>query len=451
MKKIMGLLLAVFLASSLVPMQANGAQFKDVGDDWFKDVVYLADSRNMMGGYGDGSYFGPYDLTTREQQAKVLHNSVGNPNPGSVMNAYKYADLDSVSSWARDAVIWAINNGILTGFDQNDGTSLLLPQDNVTREQIATMLFRQNGSPKSAPLAGFSDVSAVSTWAYSALCWAAEEKVITGNNGSILPQDNATRAELAAMMCRTPNYCEYSSDGSTLTFKNVEYSVAHVDGGDLSGYRMSNTAVDIGYGYREYWGLTNEHGQLVYVLAKDIDLQDENTEPVNSSGRYYDDEAKVPGTEDPNLDEGHVIADSLGGTSNAYNITPQDSSLNRWGDQADLEGVIRGANGCSDFVAIIYYDNTQTQIPSHYHYEYFTTAERSVVDFNNVVPGLDEPEPEGPKPEGPEEDISRIDTNRNGVVTIAEAKAAGIPLPIYSSHWLYKYMIDRDGDGVVGE
>jgi len=48
-----------------------------------------------------------------------------------------------------------------------------------------------------------------------------------------------------------------------------------------------------------------------------------------------------------------------------------------------------------------------------------------------------------------EGDISNIDTNGNGRVTIAEAKAAGFSMPIYSSHWLYKYMID--GDGMVGE
>ena len=57
-------------------------------------------------------------------------------------------------------------------------------------------------------------------------------------------------------------------------------------------------------------------------------------EPVNASGRYCNDEAKVPGVEEPDLDEGHVIADSLGGVSNAYNITPQNSTLNRHGDQA---------------------------------------------------------------------------------------------------------------------
>ena len=112
------------------------------------------------------------------------------------------------------------------------------------------------------------------------------------------------------------------------------YRLIEVDGGNLSGHREANVVVDIGFGDREYWAFTNEYGQLVKVIAKEIILQDDSKEPVNSKGRYYDDEAKVPGVESKNLDEGHVIADSLGGVSNAYNITPQNSTLNRHGDQA---------------------------------------------------------------------------------------------------------------------
>jgi hypothetical protein len=73
-----------------------------------------------------------------------------------------------------------------------------------------------------------------------------------------------------------------------------------------------NARVDVGYGDREYWAFTNEYGQLIRVEAKNITLQNSNTEHVLSSGRYYSDEAKVPGTESQELDEGHVIADSLG-------------------------------------------------------------------------------------------------------------------------------------------
>lgn len=107
-----------------------------------------------------------------------------------------------------------------------------------------------------------------------------------------------------------------------------------------------------------------------------------------SSGRYYPDEAKVPGVESELLDEGHVIADSLGGVSNAYNITPQNSTLNRHGDQAYMEDNIRKVGGAANFEAIITYPNTDTQIPSSYQYTYtlYTTTWEVNDSFPNKSP-----------------------------------------------------------------
>src|SRR5690606_25553189 len=249
------------------------------------------------------------------------------------------------------------------------------------------------------------------------------------------------------------------------------YTEIQVDGGDLSGHREANVVVDIGFGDREYWAFTNEHGQLVKVVAAEIILQDDSSEPVNGNGRFYDDEAKVPGVESDILDEGHVIADSLGGVSNAYNITPQNSTLNRHGDQAYMEKVIRDAGGATNFEAIITYPNTKTQIPSSYQYTYTVKGNKVVDKFDNVNPdkvnesqGLTKTEPTKPKPKpskptntnkndstssNTKEDVSSVDTNGNGKVTIKEAKDAGFKMPITSDHWLYKYMDDRDNDGMV--
>lgn len=246
------------------------------------------------------------------------------------------------------------------------------------------------------------------------------------------------------------------------------YKRIEVDGGDLSGTREANVVVDIGFGDREYWAFTNEHGQLVRVIASEIVLQDDNKEPVTSEGRYYPDEAKVPGVESPTLDEGHVIADSLGGVSNAYNITPQESTLNRHGDQAYMEDVIRKAGGAVDFEAIITYPDTKTQIPSSYQYTYTVNGNKVVDKYDNVNPdevnaslGLTgeeasdsaEAETESAPAAGSDAggDVSSVDTNGNGQVTIKEAKAAGFSMPIMSDHWLYPYMQDNDNDGMVGE
>ena len=238
------------------------------------------------------------------------------------------------------------------------------------------------------------------------------------------------------------------SSRDTIEFNGITYRIVEVDGGDMSGDRLPNVAVDIGYGDREYWAFTNEYGQLVNVTADKISLQDDETEPVTSDGRYYKDEAKVPGTERKDMDQGHVIADSLGGVSNAYNITPQDSILNRHGNQAYMEKVIRDAGGCEDFVATITYPDSTTQIPSHYKYEYVIDGNIIVDEFDNVNP--DEVNNTS-EPGKSDEKLANVDKNGDGKVTIAEAKAAGYSMPISSDHWLYKYMNDGDGDGLVGE
>lgn len=245
------------------------------------------------------------------------------------------------------------------------------------------------------------------------------------------------------------------------------YKLIEVDGGDLSGHREPNVVVDIGFGDRHYYAFTNEAGQLVRVIADEIVLQDDRTEPVTSAGRYYADEAKVPGVERADLDEGHIIADSLGGVSNAYNITPQNSTLNRHGDQAYMEDAIRKAGGATNFEAIITYPNKETQIPSHYKYTYTLKGNKIVDEFANGNPdeinkslGLTESKStkstnstssNKSNASSGTEDISSVDTDGNGQVTIKEAKAAGYSMPITREHWLYKYMQDRDNDGLVGE
>jgi hypothetical protein len=153
------------------------------------------------------------------------------------------------------------------------------------------------------------------------------------------------------------------------------------------------------------------------------------------------------------------------GVSNAYNITPQDSTLNRHGDQAYMEKSIRDAGGATDFEAIITYPNTETQIPSSYQYTYTLRGNVIVDTFDNVNPdevneslGLTDSEPSISKSSNinstnsnTDGDISSIDTDGSGLVTIKEAKAAGFNMPITSDHWLYSHMRDNDGDGRVGE
>lgn len=269
----------------------------------------------------------------------------------------------------------------------------------------------------------------------------------------------------------TASQTQSSEDPDTENYKLIE-----VDGGDTSGHREPNVVVNIGNGDREYWAYTNEHGQLVRVVAKEIIIQDDSTEDVNADGRYYSRMADVPGVgADTGYDRGHVIADSLGGVANAYNITPQEATLNRHGDQAYMERNILEAGGATDFEAIITYPNTETQIPSKYKYTYTINGHTIVDEFENKSPdkvnenlGLTKPKGEPKKNNNKQSDASSedlnaqnpgnvkigdvdaVDTNGNGRITIQEAKDAGFKMPIYKGHWLYEYMDDRDGDGKVG-
>ena len=270
------------------------------------------------------------------------------------------------------------------------------------------------------------------------------------------------------------------SSGDLGSPDTTNHTLIKVDGGDTSGHRQSNVVVNIGHGNRDYWAYTNAHGQLVRVTAKEIILQNDETEDVNSSGRYYSKMADVPGVGAKyGYDRGHVIADSLGGVANAYNITPQEATLNRHGDQAYMERNIRDAGGATDFEAIITYPDTNTQIPSHYEMRYTIKGNRVVDKFENTNPdkvnqdlGITKPASKPSAPSKPEStpassgssdlnkanpgnvevgDLSAVDTNGNGTVTIQEAKDAGFSMPIYQGHWLYEHMRDNNNNGMVGE
>lgn len=270
------------------------------------------------------------------------------------------------------------------------------------------------------------------------------------------------------------------SSGDLGSPDTTNHTLIKVDGGDTSGHRQANVVVNIGHGNRDYWAYTNAHGQLVRVTAKEIILQNDETEDVNSSGRYYSKMADVPGVGAKyGYDRGHVIADSLGGVSNAYNITPQEATLNRHGDQAYMERNIRDAGGATDFEAIITYPDTNTQIPSHYEMRYTIKGNRVVDKFENTNPdkvnqdlGITKPASKPSAPSKPEStpassgtsdlnkanpgnvevgNVSAVDTNGNGTVTIQEAKDAGFSMPIYQGHWLYEHMRDNNNNGMVGE
>ena len=108
-----------------------------------------------------------------------------------------------LNSYYEDAVTWAADNGIVNG----TGATTFSPNANVTREQMAAILYRyaqykQYGTTASAGLNGFSDAAKVSTYAKAPLSWVVAEKLVNGSEGRLLPTGNATRAQVAAILHR---------------------------------------------------------------------------------------------------------------------------------------------------------------------------------------------------------------------------------------------------------
>ncbi len=135
---------------------------------------------------------------TRGMLAAVLWRMAGEPEPPENRDD-PFVDVDAEQYYAS-AVYWARENGILYGVGQNR----FAPEEPVTREQLATVLYRYAGSPETAgELEGFADAGKVSSYARNAVEWAVERKILAGKgNGVLDPRGSATRAEVAAVLMR---------------------------------------------------------------------------------------------------------------------------------------------------------------------------------------------------------------------------------------------------------
>ena len=107
------------------------------------------------------------------------------------------------NSYYEDAVTWAADNGIVNGIS----TSTFSPNANVTREQMAAILYRyaqykKYNTAASSSLNSFSDHTSVSGYAVASLQWSVAEKLVKGSNGKLMPTGNTSRAQVAAILHR---------------------------------------------------------------------------------------------------------------------------------------------------------------------------------------------------------------------------------------------------------
>ena len=187
---------AVFTA---VEPEPEGLPFTDVtSGDWFYDAVAYVYDKGMMEGTTDTT-FAPAMNLTRSMIAQVLYNLEERPEaPG----AAGFPDV-AAGAWYADAVNWAAARGIVKGYD----TGAFGPEDSVTREQLAAILYRYaqvkgyDTTQGGMAVREFSDSASISDWAQEAMAWAVNAQVLSGKgNGVLDPQGTATRAEVAQML-----------------------------------------------------------------------------------------------------------------------------------------------------------------------------------------------------------------------------------------------------------
>ena len=160
---------------------------------WYHEAVDYAIREGLLTGYGDGM-FHPNGTLSRAQLAQILYNREGRP---AVAGGSGFTDV-APDSWYANAVIWAAAQGIVGGY----GNGEFGPDDSVTREQLAVMLWRYSKRPAAAGgELHFSDAHQANSWALEALRWAAENGVLNGKgNGVLDPGGLTSRAETAQML-----------------------------------------------------------------------------------------------------------------------------------------------------------------------------------------------------------------------------------------------------------
>jgi hypothetical protein len=181
-----------------IPMlEGEAKEFTDVQEDvWYSEAIDYVTSKEIMVGFGDGT-FQPNVNLTRAMMVQLLYNLADNP---AVSGSSPFTDVVE-NAWFTKAIIWGNQQGIAMG--NGDGT--FSPNEDITREQMVTMLWRYAGKPSasSTTLAKYTDAGQISSYAQEAMCWAVEIGLVQGRgDNKVNPKDTATRAEAATILMR---------------------------------------------------------------------------------------------------------------------------------------------------------------------------------------------------------------------------------------------------------
>ena len=196
--------------------QPAPTSFKDVpAGEWYTDWVTKAAKAGLMTGMKDDygnytGYFEPNRGITRAEVATVLWRIAGSPSS----SASPMPDVRG--HWSQQAVAWCVSQGIVTGYTSGPNAGRFCPDNQVTREELATMVYRfakhsgvKVDNPPKKAFNSCGDTASVSSWSRDAMIWCSAAGVITGVQGGakpmLAPQDGATRAMAAKIFVQAMN------------------------------------------------------------------------------------------------------------------------------------------------------------------------------------------------------------------------------------------------------
>ena len=198
--------IASILCAAALTCSAGAASMPDFSDvrpaDWYHDAVSYVCENGLMNGTSNTT-FSPNATTSRGMIVTILYRLAGSPDMPESNWGYPYADVDAAAYYSTP-VYWARMNDLATGYSDTQ----FGPDDAITREQMATILYRYAENLEldtdtdfiPDKYYDFPDYKTVSRYAANAMSWCVNKGIVNGSNGKLNPQGTATRAEVATML-----------------------------------------------------------------------------------------------------------------------------------------------------------------------------------------------------------------------------------------------------------
>ncbi len=256
-KRFASLLLAALMLLYLAfPALAAEDDYKDIPDGaWYSEAVAYCSGQNLMNGMEEG-LFQPQSQVSRAMAVTVLFRMAGSPKP--LDPSAGFSDVPE-GAWFAPAIAWGVETELVRGYE-NGG---FLPNQSISRQELATLFWRFAGSPEAkGDTEPFADDGEISSFAVEAVYWSREEGLINGmGEGRFAPRGQATRAQLAQLLMKfdtymrkglriemdvlcAPNGIAAHSDGSLMVTDTYGHKIWQLRDGEAAVYAGADTVKD---------------------------------------------------------------------------------------------------------------------------------------------------------------------------------------------------------------